>query len=635
MGKIIKRPQPDSNIPPVKGECKSNPEGTSALSGEKTSKTKRIEVRKNLADTVKATCHQLKEAGFDKLAVSITNLVAKAARDRFSVCFVGEFSHGKSTLINKVLGVDVLPTDNLPTTSLLTSIVYGKDNILEVFDNKGKLLDKLPMDKKSWDGLTSYDSEGNSVETENRYFVKICINDEWLGKTGINMLDTPGANDGSKSRDMEISRALMVTDGAVVCVDAQKGIMLSQEAFIRDRLLSPKVPFVAVAITHLDLVKEENRDRVVAFIIAKLRSMKADIPVVITNDVGMPSDRFVKLIGVDKLRAMIIAWKNNPTRSDRIETWLAVSVQNILSSAIQAYMQKKEIIEAQGEDRKKIIIEKQAAITAIHDEWEKLRVQIKERCDSCRDDFKRRLEHERANIIAHMKYRISIVPDPAKWYEQSYDYELSTRISASIISLDNLVTENARNDFDKVNKELMSKFKAVLERDNKTWGRTPDSNIVVHAKNPELADITEIQDKSVKITAVATAAAGILATSVLGFAGIVGTVGAATAVRLLTKNKIDKEVSKARQELSDFVEYDVKKALNEATRDCESRISLIYGDIDRASKLSECTWMQAQHEMIASTSNPIDQSADQTITNIDTKIQEFEKLRESFEKFIK
>lgn len=632
MGKIINRAGIDSAPRREEKPDQTKPQ-TASPSGSQESeapapKPEKNKTRKELAASAKEAVRLLTAAGFDKLAMGVTGLTSKAVRDRFTVCIVGEFNQGKTTTINKLLNIDYLPVDILPTTSLLTRITYGKENGLQVIDNKGKLLRRLPLKKESWDVIAS-DKDDVTVEDNDHRIVKVFLDNDWLCRTGIDVYDTPGANDGSKNRDLEISRALMIADGAVVCVDARKGITLTQEAFILDRILSPKIPFVAIAITFLDMIEEKNRDRVVASIIGKLKLMKVECPMVITSDVTMPSDSFANLVGIPRLKSILLEWRKNPERSRRIELWLATGIQSILTTAIQALEQKKQLLSVQGEERNKMIVQKKAAITDMHDEWEKVRDEIDKNRKECENKFLRKHDFERINIIRAMQNRIDTVPDPAKWYAQSYAYEISTRISASIISLDNLVTETARNDFDKLNRIILTRYKATLERNGDVYDKTPDSSSYVHAKSPDLTDIDVLQEKSTKLTAAATAVGGVLAGLIFGVGGLVGTIGASTGARLLTKRKIDKEIAKARMELSNFVKDDVATVFSDAVRDCRGRISLIYGDMERAARLTESNWMKTQHEIIDSAVKPAEEASEKTIATIDERIREFSKLSEN------
>lgn len=590
--------------------------------------------RKELAEAAREAADVFAKAGLEPLSRGVTELMSKAVRDKFTVCFVGEFSHGKSTLINKLLGVDTLPTDSLPTTALLTRITAGRRNQIEVYDNRGKLLKKLPVDSESWKELVAVDEDGNMIDTEDRYLVKLTLNNDWLAKGGFDIMDTPGANDGSKIRDMEISRALMIADGVVVCVDAQKGIMLTQETFIQDRLLSPKVPYVALAITHLDLVDEKNRDRVVASIIGKLKLMKVSLPVVITNDVTLPSDQFKDLVGTDKLSKILEGWSRCGDRAKRIEVWLAAGIQRLLATGAETLEQKKQLFSAHEKERQDIITRKQKAITDMHAEWDKIRDKINAACDECKVEYKRKLQQETANLIEHMRYRVRNVSDPRKWYEQSYAYEIATRVSAAINSLDNVVTENARNDFESLNRELMCRYKVAMERDGKSWSRTPDSAVYAHQAAPEMVNVDALQVKSTKLNAIATAAGGLLATVLFGVGGMIGTIGASTAARLLTKNKIDGKVELARQQLYDFLPGDIEMVINDATKDCEGRITLIYNDMIRALMLSESEWMQTQQKLIADASKPAAEMDAKAVEAIDKQIEALNNLSTKFNKFI-
>ena len=44
----------------------------------------------------------------------------------YRVAVIGEFKRGKSSLINALLGADVLPTDILPMTAAINRVLYGE-----------------------------------------------------------------------------------------------------------------------------------------------------------------------------------------------------------------------------------------------------------------------------------------------------------------------------------------------------------------------------------------------------------------------------------------------------------------------------------------------------------------------------
>src|SRR5205823_2557196 len=52
-------------------------------------------------------------------------LADKLATEQFNLVVLGQFKRGKSTLINALLGADLLPTAVVPLTSIVTIIRHG------------------------------------------------------------------------------------------------------------------------------------------------------------------------------------------------------------------------------------------------------------------------------------------------------------------------------------------------------------------------------------------------------------------------------------------------------------------------------------------------------------------------------
>ena len=57
--------------------------------------------------------------------IDCQKLLARLAEDRFNLAVVGQFSRGKTSLMNALLGSDRLPTGVLPLTSVVTAVCYG------------------------------------------------------------------------------------------------------------------------------------------------------------------------------------------------------------------------------------------------------------------------------------------------------------------------------------------------------------------------------------------------------------------------------------------------------------------------------------------------------------------------------
>ena len=49
----------------------------------------------------------------------------RLADERFNLVVIGEFSRGKSTFVNALLGKNILPSSKEATTNIISKIVYG------------------------------------------------------------------------------------------------------------------------------------------------------------------------------------------------------------------------------------------------------------------------------------------------------------------------------------------------------------------------------------------------------------------------------------------------------------------------------------------------------------------------------
>ncbi len=115
-----------------------------------------------------------------------TELKEKVRMNAFNLVVVGQFKRGKTSLINALLGADILPVAVVPLTSIVTIIAYGATLTIKVFFNEGRTLDINPED------LTDYVTEkGNPKNIKDVREVIITYPSPYL-KDGVRLIDTPG-----------------------------------------------------------------------------------------------------------------------------------------------------------------------------------------------------------------------------------------------------------------------------------------------------------------------------------------------------------------------------------------------------------------------------------------------------------
>jgi small GTP-binding protein len=109
---------------------------------------------------------------------------------------MGEFSAGKSTFINRLLGIDVLPVSILPKTATITRIIYGATPHIEIeYYHQNE---KIIREERGYDGLKRFqnakkisdDEYKNEIDAISE--VRVFVDNPLLKK--FNFIDTPGFN---------------------------------------------------------------------------------------------------------------------------------------------------------------------------------------------------------------------------------------------------------------------------------------------------------------------------------------------------------------------------------------------------------------------------------------------------------
>jgi hypothetical protein len=81
--------------------------------------------RLELADMIRAVLPIARAHGDEKREQQIRELLTRLAAGRFQLAVAGQFSRGKTTLMNALLGGAYLPMGALPMTSVVTTVRYG------------------------------------------------------------------------------------------------------------------------------------------------------------------------------------------------------------------------------------------------------------------------------------------------------------------------------------------------------------------------------------------------------------------------------------------------------------------------------------------------------------------------------
>ena len=181
-----------------------------------------------------------------------------------NIAFLGEFSSGKSSLINLLLNKKILPTMDKPTSKRIIEIeAKNVEKIIpyQIIDNEKKVINMLDFDELS---VSSGDE---------KIYLEVPMNDFF--KENYLIIDTPGISSIDKT-DTDITFGyLPYLDGAIICQDIQKGTLPdSLLNFLLKPEIKPIIDNFIFAITKSDLKSPEAQLKIKNDVIKQLETLK-------------------------------------------------------------------------------------------------------------------------------------------------------------------------------------------------------------------------------------------------------------------------------------------------------------------------------------------------------------------------
>jgi hypothetical protein len=254
------------------------------------------------------------------------DLLKRLAEDRFYLTLAGQFSRGKSTLMNAMLGMDRLPTGVVPVTSVITAVSYNtRERVVMHFANSNLTHDVPLAELREW--VTEQGNPGNIRKIE---MAEVQLPAELL-RRGAFFVDTPGLGSAVLENTATTHRFLPQIDALVLVTSFEFPLSQEEILFLRKARALGRKSFIA--INKMDLCTRVQQDEVLEFIRLRLaeEGYPEDVPLFALSAVEAltarvaRSDEQLERSGLPAFERALVDYLMN----DRYDDFLAATCQRI------------------------------------------------------------------------------------------------------------------------------------------------------------------------------------------------------------------------------------------------------------------------------------------------------------------
>jgi ribosome biogenesis GTPase A len=345
----------------------------------------------------------------------------------FTLLVMGEFKHGKSTLLNAMLGAKVLAARNLPTTAVICVLVYGEKQEVAIYEDRQaepRMVDWQTFSREFH--LTEKDIETlNETGYIDRFahirYAQVECRHQFC-EHGVRLIDSPGLKENISRTRMALQ--FCQESDAVVYLLLATQILSDDEKALIDTMLGPgRLENVFFVVNKCDAVDDEDElnelkrwvgtslghhfltesgkfdqdfyDRRVFFISArKALQGRTEQP----NDIETTILRFGKLVSRDLLNNLKMFV------NEMEKTW-EIDSQDLSLKDASLWNMAKSIVSEDSRQRLKELLEVQIKkyLEAKFDEWrQQAELVIKKEVDQMEKEVMEGLK-EAADILMQIK----------------------------------------------------------------------------------------------------------------------------------------------------------------------------------------------------------------------------------------
>jgi predicted GTPase len=471
-----------------------------------------VEIETKISDEIKD--EDINKSSFKELKITVEQLIAELKNDlnnqeildelnntstylnnqKFSIGITGVMNAGKSTMLNALMGREILGSAVVPETANLTIVKHNPTDNAKVFYWNQQEWDRILKSAEQLESMRDFVNETNRIfgdELKNYIkpvsrFDQVDINDlssytsaEASGKKcnlvkyvelgskldflsdGIEIVDTPGLDDPVIQREEITKEYISACDMMLHLMNVSQSATLKDVEFIIDALLYQNISKLLIVITRADTVSKEQLDEVIKYTKSSIeRQLKA-------QNKDSQLDYILKTIKFIPISGKMALLHRTGREQEAIDAGYSIEDTGILE--IEKYLnetlfgsnsQKGELVIQSSKNQLQKIIEKQ---NSFYNYELKLLSKSKDELEKELEEFNKK-KSVNTRIFQAMNEDINYYKNDAKEYITS----LETFVQSELLELQTVIKQRVVSDvrysFEKTKKRPEnSRIKVIVE----------------------------------------------------------------------------------------------------------------------------------------------------------------------------
>ena len=536
---------------------------------------------KEIATHLEPLVQQTNDTGLQHEWERIQTLFYSAS---FTVTVAGAFCRGKSSLLNRLLETE-LPSGDLPTTTLLTSIQYGPQKRLWFCSPNSD-------DTYSINEVEAFEESGDA-ESENAksgsYLYQIPLH--WLEEKQLEFVDTPGMDDTDTLREQLAADAIRSADGVLIALGATTPLSLSERTYIEEHIYAAKVPRVAVVITMIDRIPAKERASLVENIRYRVQSLYPTVDVWLADGyTPLEPGEYSVPVGVDYIRSEIDRWASDPDHYTVRNAQIKAQLNHVTELVTACFQTQLDCAEKSQEEKKEIQKSLRRNLDAESLKWNDIELEMDQRSDKAGNVLREQLQSYESEMIGELQKQLDATTNSGIWWEKEFPFYVSREFGEVASRVGNSMRLLVERDFQWLNE--------TARKESDKWSSFKEEGKFSLDTNtgiafPEPSSISNLQSNQM-MKRIGFAVAG---TGAFMFFGPIGPILAATGAYISERNYQEataQQKENIRREIANFVPYLFHKILTDARQSLQDK----YHEAVRHVRAAKKEWYRVQLDAI-------------------------------------